>query len=95
MTIGIWVKNLSSIAHNITRIEGECEEYPGDFKIEIFGNKYKLPIALSPDDPDKNIYFIGQFSSSPSPNCDCNIKIKVFSRWKGKEIESGKLKVKL
>jgi len=96
LTIGIWVKNLSSKSHNIVKIEGEHEGYPNNFKISIVDRKYSLPIPLDPNKPETIIVFLGQFlHGDPDPNSDCNITIKIFSRHQGKEVEAGKLRITL
>lgn len=92
----IWVKNLSAIPHNIVKIDGEWEEYPNSFRISIVDSKYRLPIALNPNDPEKIIVFVGQFlNRPPNSSSKCNIIVKVFSRWKGNEVEAGRLKFTL
>lgn len=96
LTIGIWVKNLSSRPHNIVKIEGEHEGHHNNFKISIVDRKYNLPIPLDPNKPETIIVFLGQFlHGDPDPNSDCNITIKIFSRWQGKEVEAGRLKIPL
>ena len=96
LTIGIWVKNLSSLPHNIVSIKGEQEGVPNNFMTSIADPKYKLPMTLNPSDPEKIIVFLGQFlNGRPEDNVDCNIIIKIFSRWKGERIEAGKLKIAL
>ncbi len=96
LTIGIWVKNLSSISHNIVRIAGELEQYPNSFRISIVDSKYRLPIVLNPMDPERIIVFIGEvLEKVPSDNLEWNIVITLYSRWKGEEIAAGKLRFTL
>jgi hypothetical protein len=96
LVIGIWVKNSSIIPHDIVKIEGEREGHPNSFKISIVDNKYRLPITLNPTDPEKIIVFICEFLDVSSLLEDeCNIIIKVYSRWEGEKIVAGRLKFAL
>jgi hypothetical protein len=88
MVIKIWLKNESSISHNITRIEGIGKGY----EIRIFDSKYKPPFPLNPIEPEKLIE-LGVVSLGANP--DPNLTIKIFSRWNGYEIEAGRLNILL
>lgn len=96
LTVGIWVKNTSINPHDIVRIEGELAGYPNRLRIAIVDNKYRLPIRLNPNDPERIIVFICEFIDKNSlPASQWNIKIKIYSRWEGKEAEAGRLEFTL
>jgi hypothetical protein len=83
--IFIWVKNSSSKTHEITRIAIVGKDY------ELRGQSDpKMPILLSPADPEKKI---GLAVDRVSPNSSANIIIKIFSRWNGEEVEAGNSRI--
>jgi len=96
MTVGIWVNNVSTNVHDVIKISGELEGHPNRLTTSIVDIKYRLPIRIKPNDPEKIIVFICEFLEKDMlPESEWKIIIKLYSRWEGEEIEAGRLQFTL